>query len=128
MKFLLSILLVFGLGFAANVFLPWWSVVILSFFVAGLLNRNGLLAFLSALIGVFLLWAGHAFILDGSEAVLSSRLAQVFSLPSGIGVIALTGLVAALPSAFAGLAGSFLFDVFWLKKETVQEEVEKVAL
>lgn len=123
-RFLLSALLVFGLGFAVSAFLPWWSVVVLSFFVAGILNRNGFLAFLSAFIGVFLLWAGQAFVLDGADAVLSSRLAGVFSLPSGLGVIALTGLVAALPSAFAGLAGSFLFDVFMGKSATPEASVE----
>ena len=124
MKFLISMLLVFGLGFAVNIFLPWWAVVVLSFFVAGILNRYKILAFIAAFVGAFLLWAGHAFILD-SDALLSSRLAEIFSMPTGAAMFALTGLVAALPSGFAGVAGSFLFDIFFEKKR--DEEIEKLA-
>ena len=95
----------------------------LSFFVAGILNRYKILAFIAAFVGAFLLWAGHAFILD-SDALLSSRLAEIFSMPTGPAMFALTGLVSALPSGFAGVAGSFLFDIFFRKKEV--EILEKV--
>jgi len=121
----MSMFLVFGLGFAVNIFLPWWAVVILSFFVAGILNRYKILAFIAAFVGAFLLWAGHAFILDG-DALLSSRLAEIFSMPTGPAMFALTGLVAALPSGFAGVAGSFLFDLFFQKRAVEIEEEARI--
>lgn len=120
MRFLISILILFVAGFALQIFTPWWSIVILAFFVSGFLNRNAGLAFIAGLIGVYLLWTGYVFILDNQ--ILSEKLAGLFGLPSGLILKLVSGLVAAIPSAIASMSGSWFFDLF--RDQQVRPELE----
>ena len=114
MNFLLSIVLNFAATFVAMMFFPWWVTVVNSFVICGFLNKdNALLAFFAGLMSVFLLWGGYAFMLSsGNEHILAEQVASLFYLKSGISMILVSGALGAILGGFAGMSGSWLFQIF----------------
>src|SRR5215213_7109516 len=110
MKFLLSILLTAALAFIAGIYLPWWSVAIIAFLVALLLQLKIGAAFLAGFLGIFILWALLALWIDiKNESILSQKIAQVIPLGgSSVLLILITAIVGALVGGFAAMAGSSL--------------------
>jgi hypothetical protein len=110
MRFLLSILLTTAFAFIAGLFLPWWSIAIVAFLVALLVQQRIGAGFFSGFLGVFLLWSLLAFWIDmKNESILSHKVAQLFHLgESSILLILVTALVGALVGGFAAMAGSSL--------------------
>jgi len=78
----------------------------MKFFVAIILTA----AFISGLLGVFILWAGLAWWIDmKNNGVLSKKIASVLPLGgSGIVLILVTGIIGGLVAGFAAMSGSFL--------------------
>ena len=110
MKFFLSILLTALLSFIAGLFLPWWSVAIISFLVAVLLRLTPGAHFLSGFLGVFILWTILAFWIDQkNEHILSAKVAQLFHLGTASFVLVLvSALIGGLVGGFAALTGGYL--------------------
>ena len=110
MKFLLAILLTAVLSFVVGMFLPWWSIAIVSFLVALLLVQNIGKGFLSGFLGIFILWGFLSFWIDTeNESILSHKVAQLFPLGgSSVLMILVTAFIGALVGGFAGMAGSSL--------------------
>jgi hypothetical protein len=110
MKFLLATLLTAALAFIAGMFLPWWSIALVSFVVALLLIQHIGLSFLSGFLGIFILWGLLAFWIDvKNESILSHKVAQLFPLGGSSALIILvTAFVGALVGGFAAMAGSSL--------------------
>ncbi len=110
MKFLVAILLTALLAFISGLFLPWWGIAITSLLVAVLVHQKAGKAFLSGLIGVFILWGGLALWIDiKNDGVLSKKIASVLPLGGNvILLILLTGIVGGLVAGFAAMSGSFL--------------------
>lgn len=110
MKFLLAILLTAVLSFVAGMFLPWWSIAIVSFLVALLLVQNIGKGFLSGFLGIFTLWGLLSLWIDTeNESILSHKVAQLFPLGgSSVLMILVTAFIGALVGGFAGMAGSSL--------------------
>lgn len=117
MRFVLSLLLTAVLSFVAGLFLPWWSVAIVAFLVAALIPQRLGPAFLSALLGVVIIWAVHFTWIDvknGSR--LSQEIAELFQLGgSSALLIIVSALIGGLVAGFAAMAGSSLHPV---KKKT----------
>ena len=110
MKFLLAVLLTAVLSFVAGLFLPWWSIAIVSFLVALLLMQNIGKGFLSGFLGIFILWGLLSFWIDvKNESILSHKVAQLFPLGgSSVLMILVTASIGALVGGFAAMAGSSL--------------------
>ena len=108
MKFLLSTLLTAALSFIAGMFLPWWSIALVAFAVALLVQQRIFAGFLSGFFGIFLLWGILAFWIDvRNNSILSKRIAGLFPLnESSILLILVTAFVGALVGGFAAMAGS----------------------
>jgi len=113
MRFLLSLLLTAVLSFVAGLFLPWWSIALIAFLVALLIPQRISFAFLSGLLGIFLLWAVLAFWIDiKNNSNLSSKMAELFKLGgSSVLLILVTALLGGLVGGFAAMAGSSLRPV-----------------
>lgn len=111
MKFLVATLLTAALGFVAGKFLPWWSIAIVAFAVALLVQQNPGRGFLSGFLGIFLLWGILALWIDvQNDGVLSRQIAKLLPLGgSSILLILVTGLVGALVGGFAAMTGSAVF-------------------
>jgi hypothetical protein len=109
MKFLVSILLTGLLGFIAGIYLPWWSIAIISFLVALLVQQPIVHSFLSGFLGVFILWAVLALWIDiKNNSILSQKIAQMFSLNAPYLLILITAFIGALVGGFAAMSGSSL--------------------
>lgn len=110
MKFLISILLIALLSFAAGLYLPWWSLALVAFLVAALIHQKAGRAFLSGFLALFLLWGVIAFIIDQrNQHILSTKIATLLPLAgSYILLIFITGLIGGLVAGFAAMAGSYL--------------------
>lgn len=110
MKFIVATLLTAILAFISGLFLPWWGIAIAAILVAVLVHQKAGKAFLSGLLGVFLLWAGLAWWIDmKNNGVLSERIASILPLNgNSILLIGITALVGGMVGGFAAMTGSFL--------------------
>ncbi|HVF81811.1 MAG TPA: hypothetical protein VM884_07750, partial [Flavisolibacter sp.] len=110
MRFLLATLLTATLSFIAGIFMPWWSIAIVSFLVAFLIKQRLGIAFLSGFLGIFLLWGLLSLWIDiANHGVLSQKIALIFPLNgSSFLLILITALVGALVGGFAAMSGSSL--------------------
>ena len=110
MKFLVATLLTALLAFISGLFLPWWGIAIAALLVALVVPQDAGKAFLSGLLGVFLLWAGLAWWVDmKNNGVLSKKIAMVLPLDGNtIYLILLTGIIGGLVAGLAAMSGSFL--------------------
>ena len=74
MKFIISILLIALLSFAACLYLPWWSIAIVAFIVAALIPQSPGMSFLTGFLALFLLWGLLSFSISSSnEHILSHK-------------------------------------------------------
>lgn len=110
MKFLVATILTALLAFISGLFLPWWGIAITSLLVAVIIHQKAGKAFLSGLLGVFILWAGLAWWMDmKNNGILSKKIASVLPLGgNALLLILVTGIVGGLVAAFAAMSGSFL--------------------
>jgi hypothetical protein len=110
MRFLLATLLTATFSFLAGLYTPWWSVAIVSFFVALLIKQRYGISFVSGLLGVFLCWAVLAWWIDSkNNSILSQKIAQLLPLGgSSFLLILVTGLVGGLAGGFGAMSGSSL--------------------
>lgn len=110
MKFVLSILLTAAFSFLAGLLLPWWSIAIIAFLIALLIPQQISKAFVSGLIGIFLLWTIVALWIDiKNNSILSHKVSELFKLGgSSILLIFVTALIGGLIGGFAAMAGSSL--------------------
>jgi hypothetical protein len=108
MKFVLTTLLTFFFSFIAGLYLPWWSVAIVAFLAALLIQPKIGIGFVAGFSGIFLLWALLAFWIDtNNESILSRKMALLFPLGgSSLLLILVTALVGGLVGGFAAMAGS----------------------
>lgn len=109
MKFFIAVLLTALLGFAAPLYLPWWSFAPASLIVALAIHQKPWKAFVAGFLGILFLWGIHAFILDNAnDHILSQKVAQILPLNgSYILLIIITAFIGALVSGFAALTGSY---------------------
>lgn len=110
MRILLSILLIAAAAFIAGLFLPWWSIAIVSFLVALVFTQRTGSGFVAGFSGIFLLWAILSFWIDVKNAgILSARIANLLPLGgSSIALILVTAFVGGLVGGLAGWSGGSL--------------------
>lgn len=113
MKFIISILLIALLGFAAPLYLPWWAFAITSFIVAAVIPQKPSKSFAAGFIGLAALWIVCCITLDQpNQHVLATKVAYILPLGGSYGtLIVLTGFIGGLVSGFAALTGSYIRKV-----------------
>ena len=112
MKIITAILLTAFLAYVIGIYttVPWWSFAFSSLIISIAIHQRPWKAFLSGFLGLFLLWAGMAFLKDiGNEHILSVKVAQILPLGGSTFVLILvTGLVGGLVSGLSALTGCYL--------------------
>lgn len=110
MKFIISVLLIALLSFAAGLYFPWWTLAPAAFLVAALIHQRAGRAFLSGFLALFLLWGLLAIVIDQpNQHVLSTKIAKMLPLGGSVLLLILvTGLVGGLVAGFAAMTGSYL--------------------
>ena len=110
MKFLVSLILIILLSFAACLYLPWWTIAPVAFIVTLLIPQSPGSSFLCAFLAIFIFWSLLTFSMSlSNEHILASKVSQVMiGMESHPLLILATGLIGGLVAGFAGLSGSLL--------------------
>ena len=110
MKFIVSLILMAVLSFAACLYFPWWSIGIVCFIIAVLIPQRAGIAFLCGFLALFILWAGLSFwISNNNDHVLAHKIsALILKKDDPYLLIIVTGLIGAIVAGFAALTGSLL--------------------
>jgi hypothetical protein len=110
MKLLVAIILTALLSLIGGLYLPWWSIAIAAFISVLLVPMKSGKAFLAGFIGVFILWAVLAWLIDmKNQHLLSAKVAEIFPLGgSSFVIILVTAFIGALVGGVAALTASFL--------------------
>ena len=110
MKFIISILLTMLLCFCACLFLPWWSIAIVSFLVAAIISQTPLASFITGFIALFMLWGVLSFwISTNNDHILAHRVSLlIFKMDNPFLLIIATALIGALVAGFAALTASYI--------------------
>ena len=110
MKFIISLILMALLSFAACLYLPWWSIAIVCFIVALVIHQRPVIAFLCGFLALFILWAGLSFYISSSNGHVFAHKISILILkmdnPNVLFIV--TGLIGAVVGAFGALTGSLL--------------------
>ncbi|HYD21652.1 MAG TPA: hypothetical protein VEB40_09280 [Flavipsychrobacter sp.] len=113
MRLVASILFIAILAAVCTWYLPWWMIAVVSAVVAFVINMSNGKAFLSGFFGIGLCWTILILNVDiKNDHILSSRMADLFSLP-GYGLfIAVNVLVGAFVGGLAAWSGAALRNGF----------------
>ena len=113
MRFLLATLLTAAFSFIAGLYLPWWSLALIAFLVAILIQQKTGYAFLSAFTAIFFLWGGLALLIHvRNQGVLTKKMAELFPLQGqSFYLILITATIGAVVAGFAAMSGSSLRPV-----------------
>jgi len=118
MKIAIKIILIAAVAYVAEMFFPWWSVVVVSFLVNVFIYTKGSPSFISGFSGIGLLWLIIAWNIDTANAsLLSSMVSQILQVQSPLGILALTFFVGGLAGGFGALAGSHFKNLMKKKKD-----------
>ncbi|MEZ4691237.1 MAG: hypothetical protein R3A12_14175, partial [Ignavibacteria bacterium] len=98
MKFILSLILMALLSYAASLYLPWWSIAIVAFLVSVIIPLKPAKAFICGFLSLFLLWGGMSYIISSNNGnILAQKISQLMIfMNSPFLLIILTGLIAGL--------------------------------
>ena len=111
MKFIISLILMALLSFAACLYFPWWSITIVCFIIAALIRQRPGIAFLCGFLALFILWAGLSFWISyNNEHILAHKISLlILKKDNPYLLVLVTGLIGAVVGGFAALAGSLLY-------------------
>ena len=110
MKFIISIILIALLSFAACLYFPWWSIAIVAFVVAVLIPQGAGLSFLTGFLSLFLLWGILSFWISSSnEHILAHKVSMIIlNIDNPYLLMFVTALIGGVVAGFAAITGSFL--------------------
>ena len=110
MKFIISIILIAILSFAACIYLPWWSIAIVAFIVAALIPQTAGMSFLTGFLALFFLWGLLSFWISSSnEHILAHKVSLIIlKIDSPYLLMLATAMIGGLVAGFAAMTGSFL--------------------
>lgn len=114
MKFSVSVLLSALLAFSLGLFLPWWSIAIAGFLTGFFIPQRHFLSFLSAFLGVFILWGSMAFYLSiSNDHILARRIAMmIIKKDDPLLLILLTASIGGLTTGLSSLTARTLSIAF----------------
>jgi hypothetical protein len=113
MLFLLKTALIAITAYAAQLFFPWWIIMVSAFLVGAIVPTKSINSFLSGFLGVGLLWLLYSWILDlRSESILSEQLAPLFQLEEPAYMILFSALIGAVVGGFGALSGDLFVKSF----------------
>jgi len=109
MKFFIAILLTALAGFAAPLYLWWWSFAIAAFIVALIVQQTPWKSFVAGFIAIALLWCVQAGMSDAANGhLLSRKVAQILPFNgSYTALLITTAVIGGLVAGLAALTGSY---------------------
>ena len=110
MKFIVSLILIAFLSFAACLYFPWWSIAIVAFIITALIPQGPAKSFLTGFLALFLLWAGLSFwISNNNDHILAHKVSLlILKIDSPYLLIIVTAFIGGIVAGLAAVTGSFL--------------------
>lgn len=100
-----------------GLFLPWWSLALPCLIFGSLMDKKTGSSFLYGFLGIGLLWFIQTLIIHiSNEGILTTRIAELFSLPHPALVILVTVAIGGLAGGLSTLTG-FFFGKTFLQKQ-----------
>ncbi|MGB0932185.1 MAG: hypothetical protein ACPGVB_15485 [Chitinophagales bacterium] len=97
----------------AQLFMPFWIVVIVAAIVSVFTSDNIASGFASGFIAIGTLWLFTTMFLDFSSfSVLTNKMVELFTLPSKVHLIALTVFIGSLLGGMGAMTGTLLRQLF----------------
>lgn len=116
----LLIILIVIFAWILGLFLPWWSLAIPCLILGGWLGNKAGGSFFAGLLGIGLLWFIQTLIIHVSnDGILTTRMAELFSLPHPLLVILITVIIGGLAGGLSTLTGYFFRKTFLQKQPSV---------
>lgn len=114
MKLVISLMLTSMLTFAFGLFLPWWSLILASFFVALAAGNKALPSFIAGFLGVFLLWGIMTWMISsGNHHILAHRMSRVIlKNDNPTLLIVITAFIGGILGGISAWNGSILRNLF----------------
>jgi hypothetical protein len=117
MFFILQLILTAASAYYAEMFLPWWSAVMVAFIWGALIPTSGWKAFLAGFFGVGLLWLGQAIYLEiHNLPYMTERVSALLQLPHPFLLYVITFLVGGVASGFGALTGNSLRGMIFFRR------------
>jgi hypothetical protein len=118
MKFIISVILTILLSFAASLYLPWWSIAVVAFVIAIVIQQTPGMSFITGFIALFLLWGILTLWISNMNGYsLAHKLSSlIIKKDSPSLLIVLTALIGALVAGFAAMAGSQLLKLYYISR------------
>ncbi len=110
MKFIISLILIALISFAACTVLPWWSIAPASFLVSVLIPQKVSLAFLSGFLALFILWGAYSWYISYlNEHILAHKVSMlILKNDQPVALIIITALIGGMVAGLAAIAGALL--------------------
>ncbi len=116
---MLLIILIAITAWLLGLFFPWWSLALPCLIFGGLLGKKSISSFLYGFLGIGLLWFAQTLIIHiSNEGILTTRIAELFSLPHPLLVILVAVAIGGLAGGLSTLTGYFFRKAFLQKKAT----------
>ena len=113
MNFARLFLLIAIVGFMVQLFLPWWSLAVVSFMFALWLARKADAAFWAGFFGIGTGWLFlSGFYHVQNSGLLSAKVATLFTLPHAALLIFVTAIIGALTGGLAAISGFYFQSLF----------------
>jgi len=114
MNLFVRITVIAALSSISQMYLPWWTAVVIALFVEALIGKGDKTSFYSGFYGVSIPWMILATYIDvKSESILTVRILELFKLPQfSFVLIILTGLIGGLIGGVGSMTGGWIKAAF----------------
>lgn len=97
----------------AQLIAPWWVIALVPFLVFAWKPTSALQGFGGSFAAVALVWLIYGgWLHNQSEGSMSNRIAELFSLPNGLMLLAVVTVVGGIVAGFSGLSGYYFGQIF----------------
>lgn len=118
MKFVIQLILVVVLSWIGQFIGPWWVLFIAAGLSSMVVKSSGITSFFAGFFGVAIQWFFQTLFIDmANESILSTRIAQLFSLNSSFLLMLITALIGGFCGGFGALTGNQLVRIFERPKQ-----------
>lgn len=121
MKFIISIILIALVSFAACTLLPWWSIAPAAFIVSVLIPQKRGSAFLSGFTALFILWGSYTYYISMlNEHILAHKISLlILKNDQPFLLVLITACIGGVVAGLAAVAGSLLRKSSSLNNSTI---------
>ena len=106
------------LSFVVQLFLPWWSMIIVAFGAAFFAGRKAGSSFLGGMLGCGIVWLLMSIFISVTKGdLMNGKIAELLQLPSPFLLFLVSFLIAGIIGGVAALSGFFLRAIVFPRSE-----------